>query len=134
MVFPALSKGDQFFQNEHCKFLDFLKTYLIHLNPLMLFLLLMLQMTHLWTVGATSRWLMSSIDIIPIIFDNFLAFWNGKIFRFILQISCSWLLYLSVLCFLLSYVIISCNCILISHSVYMCTPIYTHILPFLDKW
>lgn len=59
-------------------------THLIDFAPLTLLFLLVLLMAYLCTVGATARCFMSPFDTIPVIFDNFLAFWNDKIFRFIL--------------------------------------------------
>lgn len=50
-------------------------------NSLWLLSLLIVRPPHLWALGTYPNWLLSHFYIIFLAFDNFLAFYYGKLFQ-----------------------------------------------------
>ena len=64
--------------------------YFMCFNPLYFLPLLKLKLSHLWPLGDSSYWLLSSFNIILTGFDSFLAvLWTQRCSRLIMYISCS---------------------------------------------
>lgn len=53
--------------------------YMIYLNSLLSFLLLMFKFIPLWPVGTSISWLLIWFHVNLLVFDSFLAFWIDKI-------------------------------------------------------
>ena len=46
---------------------------------------LMFKLSYLWRVEAYSRWLWSPVDMISVVIDTFLAFWQDKMLQTYLE-------------------------------------------------